>query len=96
MTFLYGGEIGGIVFLFFWSMICTIVIRLRINVLYKVLFFMFFVVEYFTGGSLLTTVERFYEALIAIVLCCSILAFGRFMRYLAFGPSPRRSLAEVS
>lgn len=66
MAYLYFGFWGGIAVLGIWSGLISSVLSSALGRIYKIVFFILFVVVMFAGGSIVTPVLRAYEALLVI------------------------------
>lgn len=65
--YLMGGVAGGIALFFIWAFISSMVVHSRIHVVFKVLYFYYFVIVFFLAGNFTVTVARYYEGFLAIV-----------------------------
>jgi hypothetical protein len=83
MAYLYFGKIGGVLFFFIWSFVSAKILNSNTSVVFKILFFTYFVFNFFLGGDLTTTVRLFYDGLLFLIsniFICEIISIKRYAR----------------
>jgi len=81
MGYVYFGWIGGVILMFVWSAVTTLILGSRIGRIYKILYFYLFVIVLFVGGGFFTPGIRFYESLISLGI-----AYALYMLCYRIGP----------
>jgi hypothetical protein len=76
MAYVYFTIWGAMIFFFIWAYISVKILRSTVSVVIKLLYLTCFVMTLFAGGSLVTSVARFYEALLMILFCYIMMQFN--------------------
>jgi len=68
MAYLYFGVTGGILFFFFWSYSVIKMLKFSRSAIAKTLIFIALVINFFLGGSVITSIKIIYEGLIMLFI----------------------------